>query len=292
MAVFGPHWWFFMCAILDIAAGVASFRRWFHGKAAGHRQEWQWSRVFVGVCAPCAGWDCLKVFMGGFWQNVLDPPIFAYSIYILVPIHLVLVPLLCWPNTEYEIAARAWKASEDGEPKVADTGGDKAFRWVTIAVSTVMAILGWMNTVARWRATARQGGMDRVQRVFGNIVEWDLASTEVAHEMGMFVFEPEIFGAFAFGLWSVVAGALIWRSTGRKEYFILTFIALVGQGIGGPPQIRQFLQFESGDLFKYLSNFFEPVSFFAMVYADTVFCEAHLRAPLTRNSDPDIVEIN
>lgn len=283
MAFFGPFWAFFLYFLGDAVAGHLAAKRYFHGKEEGHNWAWQWSRLLVSACSFLAGWDCLRLFAGGFWDpEGAEPPLFAYSIYPLMMVHLVLVPLLAMPNTEFEFNARVLKSHEDGSPKEGETDFERRLRVVVATIGVLLALVGLQTVVQRWRATSETGLHRSFE--FGGITTWKLTELEEAHEMGYWVIPEalELVGILYFAIYAVIIGIAIWCNVGKPQYFLIQLLCLAGQGgaagLGTGP----------GGAFSYSSNLFEVVSFLGMVYADHCFFAIPGKTPLT---DPGSVEL-
>lgn len=285
MAFFGRFWWFVLCAVGDGLAGFCAARRYVDGLAAGHRAVWQLSRVLVSAGCFLAGLDCLRLFAGGLWGAArslpsqlelhLAPavegvgasvsrssaPLFAYSIYPLMLVHLVLVPLLMIPNTEFEIAARTQRAYDSGEPMHSEGPVEQGLRWLVCAVAVLLALVGLQTVLQQWRATSAVG-LRRAEQ-WGGVVTWRLAGMDKVHEMGLLAIPKslELMGVMAYANYAVFIGAAVWWTSGRPGYFLIQLSCLLGQG--GSAAL--------GRAFSYGSNFFEVVTFAGMVYADVCF---------------------
>lgn len=283
------HWALFFYALADIAAGVWGMQRYLYGKAHEHCTTWQLSRALVSLCAFLAAWDCIRIFAGYYWDgsDSATPPLFAYSIFPLMLVHLVLVPLLMIPLTEYEFSSRAQKAFNEGSPKDGETACEKSVRSSVIVIAVVLAVVGLQTTVQKYRATGITGL--RKDCEYGGITGWKLADLETVHELGFWAIpeDQELVGIFAFANYAWVVGALIWYNTGKPAFFLIQLVCLVGQALSGA--ILKDDADCTKDMFSYGSNILEAVSFAAMVYADTLFWEKLGKTPLA--DDADALEI-
>lgn len=270
MVTFGPFWALFLYALGDIAAGCMAAKRYVGGKAAGDDWKWQWSRALIASCSFLAAWDCLRIFAGGFWEGTPEeaasPPWFAYSIYPLNIVHLVLVPLQMMPNTEFLLEARRLKARQDGQPIKGESCADRILRMVVAAVAIILAILGFWNFFTRVRATLQDGFVQGEE--FGGITKYTLQDLDHAKELGYPLVMPEareLDGVFGYAIYSLVIGVAIQCSTGWYGYTIFQFVGLVGQALSGAILQARW------NAFSYGSNVFEVVAFSSMVWADIQF---------------------
>lgn len=262
MAFAAAALWFLVPAAFNAFIGATSLRRWSAGRE--QKWQWQWSRVMVAMCALASGMDSLRIFAGGFWaeSTASSPPWFAMSIYPLLVLHLVAVPLCMMPNTEYCCAIRPWKALQEGAPiPVDDSRGDRIARWVTVLVSVVFAVMGVINCVGRMQAGAAVGMHRKV--IGGGIVTFLLPDSEEAHALGFMHVPGELAGVFAFAFWGILTGVCIWKRTGFCSYLVLTVLTFLGQG--GSIALRPWNSF--------LSNPLEALGFAGMLYMDCLFFE-------------------
>jgi len=273
MVTFGPFWVIFAYALGDISAGIVAAKRYFNGKAAGDDWKWQWSRVLISTCSFLAAWDCLRIFAGGFWEGTEEeaasPPWFAYSIYPLNVVHLVLVPLQMMPNTEIYYEARRFKARQDGQPIKGESSAEKIFRVVVAVVAVVLAILGLWNWSIRVRATLEDGFVQGGE--WGGITTYTLQDLDHAKELGYWGVMPEdreLDGVFGYAFYSLFIGVAVQCSTGYYGYTIFQVIGLVGQILSGAILKARF------NAFSYGSNVFEVVAFWSMVWADIQFWQS------------------
>jgi len=288
MVTFGPFWVFLLYFIGDAVAGVLAAQRYLYGKEQGHWRGWQAGRLLVSASSFLAGWDCLRIFAGGFFDpDGTEPPLFAYSIYPLMMVHLCLVPLLMMPNTEYYYNARVLKSHEDGNPETEETGRAKTLRLVVQVIAILLALMGLHTVVVRWIVSFQLGLVKGTE--FGGITTWTLVEIHTVQEMGWWII-PEAFeltGILAFANYCVIIGIALWCTVNKQPYFWIQLVCLAGQGgaVG--------LGNGEGGAFSYGSNLFEIVSFMGLWYADWCFLENPGKTPLNEGgADPANVELS
>ena len=191
-------------------------------------------------------------------------------ILVLEFVHLVGVPLLVSVQAELCIAAAALRRGVASDSRCA-----VLVRWVFTFVSLTIAVCGGIDAAAIVGATAKTG-LNR-DETFG-VCTWSPANLTAATAMGEKTSGVSmLLGVQAFAFAALLAGVCITRQVRMHFYLLLAFAGLVGQALG--PLSKPY--------FFFASNFFEVVSFGAMVLADFRLFEppgSTLRAPL--NADP------
>lgn len=252
-------------------------------------------RALIAVCLVGVILDNVRHFAGGAWRGATSPPPFANVVYGLTLLHLVLVPLLIYVQAELCLAAanarrgrhRADRAQQGAEPKTigdprpmsaiqiiesdeaalapsapagTEPRGHAVARAVAALVSVAIATAGLVDAIAIISATGGQLGLQRVE-TFG-VVVYNPVNMSAAETLGYATAGPDLLGVQAFGFTAFVAGIFIACQERERPrayvYLGLSFAGLVGQAMGAISTSYMF----------FASNFFEIVSFAAMVIED------------------------
>lgn len=207
-------------------------------------RAWQLARLFNCVGLFFVVLDNVRRFCGGFWNPAPNtaPPKLANLIYPATVAHLVMVPLLIYNQGEVAFASYT---EED--------------IWWSLAALTVaigFAIPGAINASSQIKA----GHIDGLQQTvsFG-VVEYTFPTAQRAKQLDLPFIGTELTGVLAFSAAAIVAGGVVWSQGQGSWYFWLAMAGTIGQGIG--PMFKPWY-------FFYMSNFFEIVSFGALVLAD------------------------
>jgi len=253
---------FLLYAVMGGALLVVVMRRIQSGLSAPDEKSWMVTRCLVASALAAVIIDNLRCFAGGGWVDTEEPPPFAMSIYGLMLGHMVFVPLQILPQIEFCFAASTAKCTYFGLP-MTNHMHKTILRLLGVALCFIFALTGVVNCLARARA-AQKLGLVR-SGMFG-VIQFKMPTMQRAEELGYQTFGPELAGVMAFIWTATFAGMYIAKETKAYFYLVLQFAGLLGQALG--PVLDKPT---GGAYFFYASNFFEIVSFFAMVLCDLRF---------------------
>ncbi len=251
---------FLVYAAAQLALFMVEARILTRGIAQRDPKSYTANRALLALGLFGVVFDNLRLFAGGFWDAASStPPAFAWSILPLVCMHLVVVPLLVCFQSELCIATATDQA-----------GGARLARLPVLVLALGLAACGAVNAYAEIGATLAAGTLRRTET--NGVVQYLTVPLASAKAQGYPSAGPELAGVFAFAWAAVLAGVYVaarstpphgWtparRCAARYGYLVLAIAGLVGQAVG--PALGPLY-------FFYASNFWEIVSFGAMVMYD------------------------
>jgi len=265
-------------------------KRYYDRRHSGDRNFWQWCRILLILCVVGVIWDCTRFFLGGFYGEIDDfdvepnannswieddrdktytvviptekAPGYAAMLYPLLALHLGVVPVVACVAVEIAIATK--NLNHDGTNSanskwVDDSQKEKIVRIAVFVVACAIGLIGFINAFSEVAVT-EDFGYEWSQK-FGVAVFRTRNGTFMLENGYVYIEGMELTGVVYFGFGAFLTSIYVWQKTNWLTYAVVSFVALLGQAIGGV----------SSDYFFYASNAWELVSFGLLVWADFRF---------------------